>query len=407
MGKAKTNEEFAKELKEKRPDLEQLSFYVNAKTKVKVRGKECGHVWEVMPNSLLILKTGCPYCAWENLRTPLEKMLKRLKEVHGDSIIYISGFEKMSKKCFFKCTICGYIWKAVPCSIIHNKTGCPVCALEKRTLKRTTPLEKIIKIVDIISNHTIEYVSGYTTTCKKCKWRCKTCGYEWETTPNSIINNKTGCKKCKIKQSAKARTTPLEKVIECVKEIHGDSIVYVKGYVNSSTKCTWKCNYCGLEWEATPGHILSGRGCPICAKYSMERPIIELLKRKGIKFLHDAGLEGSNYNGSSRPLRADFIIETIKGKLVIETDGIQHFKCCDKHGGNAELQCIQARDIHKNKYCKENGICLIRITSSPTKEWGFPNHIVMKKFFELLDESTDGDGNLNIDVFRSYDFNRE
>ena len=60
--KRKTNEKFAKEFKEKRPDLEQLSFYVNSYIKIKVKSKKCRHEWSALPHNLL-RGTGCPKCA--------------------------------------------------------------------------------------------------------------------------------------------------------------------------------------------------------------------------------------------------------------------------------------------------------------------------------------------------------
>ena len=36
-------------------------------------------------------------------------------------------------------------------------------------------------------------------------------------------------------------------------------------YVNANTKILHKCKKDGYEWEATPGHISNGTGCPVCA----------------------------------------------------------------------------------------------------------------------------------------------
>ena len=44
------------------------------------------------------------------------------------------------------------------------------------------------------------------------------------------------------------------------------SIIPVDTYVNSSTKIGFRCIVCGNEWKASPGKILSGRGCPKCSR---------------------------------------------------------------------------------------------------------------------------------------------
>ncbi len=59
---AKTPEEFAAEVARVAPAIELLGTYVNARTKVVCRCKVCGHEWEATPNHLL-RGSGCPTCA--------------------------------------------------------------------------------------------------------------------------------------------------------------------------------------------------------------------------------------------------------------------------------------------------------------------------------------------------------
>ena len=53
---------------------------------------------------------------------------------------------------------------------------------------------------------------------------------------------------------------------------------------------------------------------------------------------------------------------------MIEYDGEQHYKAIDCWGGEKALKRCQKRDEIKNKYCKKNGITLIRIPY-----WDFEN----------------------------------
>ena len=60
-------------------------------------------------------------------------------------------------------------------------------------------------------------------------------------------------------------------------------------YVNARTKLPCRCVSCGHEWEALPGHLLQGHGCPACAgtaaldpagfsrRMAQEAPDVELL----------------------------------------------------------------------------------------------------------------------------------
>lgn len=106
------------------------------------------------------------------------------------------------------------------------------------------------------------YVSGYTTTQQKCLWTCGDCKNFWETTPNAVLDG-TGCPECAKKKRREHNTKPLPEILNRVKSIWGDSITYVTGYVNTKTKCTWKCK-CSNVWDSKPNSILNGYGCRKC-----------------------------------------------------------------------------------------------------------------------------------------------
>ena len=135
----------------------------------------------------------------------------------------------------------------------------------------------------------------------------------------------------------------------------------------------------------------------------METPVIEALTAKKVDFVHDCSLEGSNYNGSSFPLRADFRFK--KYPIIIETDGKQHFK--HNVGGRDNLNYTIERDLHKNKWCKEHEYILIRVTSSPTKEWGTEKHITLKELLDLIEKHITENGIVDVKAFKPYDFNKE
>ena len=400
----KTHNDFILEVSKINPDIEVLGFYVNSYTKIKVRCKNCNRIWDAFP-SALVHGVRCQKCVCEErskaYTTPLIDMLKQVYAIHGDDIMYLEGYTRKKKKCKWYCRVCWNVWDALPLHIINDGIGCPKCSYEKMALNKTTSLLEVLKQVFKKYGDSIIYLEGYKNKTTKCKWYCQICGNVWETTPEILLHAAKGCPIC----ARKSRHIELCEILRRLKEVHGDAIEYIGGYVDMKTKCKWKCNRCGYVWEAIPDNVLNGTGCPICVKSSLEKPILEALHKKGIKPLHDTGLEGSNYNGSSRPLRVDFIIETLKGKLAIEADGIQHFN----NSYNVEqLKVQQARDRYKDKILKERGYILIRVTSSPTKEWGFKNHITLKELLNLIEIGIDSKtGEIDFELFKQYDFNRE
>lgn len=402
-----TLEEFLERLKAKHGDsIEYVSGYKNTKTKCMFRCKIDGHTWFAIPNSILN-GSGCPICGkLKNIKkrtTTLDRMKERVKEVWGDSVEYICGYTKLTKKCWWKCTICGNIWMTTPSNLL-NKEGCPECKKVTISKKLTIPLEKIKERVKEIWGDLIEYISGYKNTSTKCKWRCTLDGYEWEAKPNDILQ-KHGCPLC-----AKCAPVTLEEAKQRVKEISNGTIEIVnpEDYVNTTSYLKFKCLIDGCVWEAWIYDVFRGAStCPMCKRYSMEKPILEALKNKGITPIHNKGLKGCYYEGGRKLIQPDFIIETPKGKMAIEADGRQHF--FPMFGQPEEnLKIIQDKDRYKDKILKEKEYILIRVTSSPTKEWGFKNHIALKELLDLIEIGIDSKtGEINFELFRKYDFNRE
>ena len=62
-----------------------------------------------------------------------------------------------------------------------------------RKTKKTNE-EFVIELQE--KNPNIKPLEEYKGALKKIRVECKTCGYQWETTPNCLISKKTGCAKC-------------------------------------------------------------------------------------------------------------------------------------------------------------------------------------------------------------------
>ena len=68
---------------------------------------------------------------------------------------------------------------------------------------------------------------------------------------------------------------------EYVAKVHdiNSNIAVVGMYVNNHTKILHRCALDNTMWEATPGNILSGKGCPKCARASRTLTNIEYVKK--------------------------------------------------------------------------------------------------------------------------------
>lgn len=127
-------------------------------------------------------------------------------------------------------------------------------------------------------------------------------------------------------------------------------------YVGAMKKILIDFN-CGHEphW-IIPSVLKNGISCPVCNESKGEKFIRMYLEKNNIDFVQEYVFENCKYK---RSLPFDFY--TSHYNLCIEYDGIQHFEVRNHFGGNKEFKNTQKRDKIKNKYCKDNGINLLRI----------------------------------------------
>lgn len=331
-----------------------------------------------------------------------EQFLKEFKEIHPD-LEPLDKYSGDAVKLHIHCLLCDTVWEATPGNLLHGKTGCPKCSVSLRG-KNSRKTDEQFNI-DLKNKHpNMLALESYVTNKTKIYFYCTICKNVQLASPERVMLRDNGCVFCGKKKRSISLAKTDEEFREQLKKINPD-IEALDKYVNNHTKIRVRCKLCNHIWKVTPHHLLDSKsGCPVCVKDSLEKPILDAFIKNKIVPEHNMLLDGSNYNGSCRPLFVDFVVITDKGKLAVEADGKQHFITIkDKE----PLVEIQGRDRHKDKILKERGFILIRITSSPTKEWGFKNHIVLNKFIELLKEGSDGNGNLDLDVFRPYDFNMD
>jgi len=317
---AKTQEQFEEELEIANPDIEAIGEYVNANTPIRFRCKKCDYEWDAQPSSILNQGTGCPRCVrylkvsfpetafFYYIRQLFPKTVQTHKAFGIEIDIYIPEVRKGIE-------YDGVAWhknkyradsrKTILCEkngieLIHIrehglrplKTG--KCILRsdnesneslvdsiKELLHYLSPRENVSvdvnrDINDIyeliphqnqtdlfinrmaVVNQEIEVLGKYYQARKPIKCRCKTCGYEWEITPDNLLRGH-GCPSCAGK-AKRSHEVFLEEI-----ELANPEIEVVGQYLGLAKKIRCKCKKCGYEWEPRADHLLEGHGCPNCS----------------------------------------------------------------------------------------------------------------------------------------------
>lgn len=161
-------------------------------------------------------------------------------------------------------------------------------------------------------------------------------------------------------------------IIMTVKKTHSEyvadvnlvnsNIEVIGRYNGASIKIKHRCKVCGYEWDAKPNSILSGKGCPECAKIKRAKSktktheqFVSLISNN-IKYEQQKRFSDCK---NERTLPFDFYLPDYK--CCIEYDGAQHYKEVDCWGGREYLSRRQRNDKIKDDYCAKNNMRLIRI----------------------------------------------
>lgn len=249
MARQKTHKQFVAEIANINQNIEVLGDYNGARNRLSVRCKLDGHVWESTPTNLL-KGYGCPKCVGLVKKTN-EQFVRELAHINPN-IEVLTEYKSARRHVHLKCKVDGFEWNATPSHLLSGR-GCPKCSrrLKRSHLDFVNELAKINPNVDVLG----EYKNSQTNLLVKCKLD----GYQWNPRANSLIQGQ-GCPKC----GKNARKTTDDFVLE-MSELHQD-IEVLGDYLGDGRKILLRCKKDGLEWEATPSHLLQGKGCPSCAK---------------------------------------------------------------------------------------------------------------------------------------------
>lgn len=430
--KRKTTEQYRQELAKYNPNIEVLEEYVNAKTKILHRYKNCGHLANVPPDRIL-RGSGCDICNRKNVGQKFKKTTDQYKKElsrKNAEIEVLENYIDAKTKIKHRHKICGTVWNVTPSSIL-NGTGCPKCAIEinakKKTLSDSQFRKKIIKPITVLS----AYVNNHAPVI--CQ--CKICSYIWNAIPSDLMlgtgcpncagnikkthiqfikeisssmdsnisvigiyndaktpiecqckicktifkampyNLKlgTGCKKCADRINGKLR---LKNNLQFIDELKNkNSNVEVLGqYLGANSKIEVQCTVCKNVWSPIASSLLCGTGCPSCKISHGEKCVQFFLDKNNITYHHPAKFDNLIGIGG-RHLSYDFYLPQYN--LLIEFQGEQHERPVEHFGGVKKFVIQKIHDTRKRRYAHEHNISLLEI-------WYYENNKIDKILTQTL-----------------------
>ena len=252
-----TTKDFISKVKKINADITILGEYKSSSERIKCQCNVCGHIWNPLANTL-IQKRGCPKCKnksnAERLTLSQEQFLEKLK-VTNPTVKPLDEYINSKTKIKFQCMICNHEWLTTP-NVILLGHGCPNCV--GRPKITTAIFKEQMKSI----NPKIQIIGEYVNTDTKVTCVCKICNHNWETTPHQLKSGR-GCPICgnKKKGSKNTNATFIEKLTN-----KNPNILPLEEYKGNKIKIRVSCLSCNHEWYVRPNNLLSGSGCPVCAK---------------------------------------------------------------------------------------------------------------------------------------------
>jgi very-short-patch-repair endonuclease/Zn finger protein HypA/HybF involved in hydrogenase expression len=350
--------------------------YVNAKTKVIIKCNICNNEFNQTLSKHINRGDGCSKCGIKNRadgrRKTTEQFVLESKAIHNDKynydkVVYVNSTDKV----VIRCNTCNTEFNQTPSKHINSGHGCPKCGIKNRTDGRHKTTEQFISSAKLIHYdkycyNKVDYANDHT----KITISCNKCNIDFKQTPAGHLTGR-GCSLCAIKNKANARRNTTDGFIAKSKSIHNNNYNYNKVlYVRRHFKVIIKCNKCNLEFNQEAGSHLSGSGCPFHTNKT------ELLVYQWLNTEYKDVKKEHIFNDLPNS-RFDFYMPEYN--LVIEVDGIQHFKQVSNWG---DPKIAQQKDKYKMDYCLANGISVVRILQEDIFNDMYDWQIELKKYIK-------------------------
>lgn len=312
----------------------------------------------------------CPYCSnrrvwpgYNDLATVRPDLLKDWDYEKNESLDPKRIVFTSTTKVNWKCSVCGYAWKASVGDRAKYDHGCPKCALKKKAKKNiATRIRKNGSLADeevaqewnYEKNGDLRPENFTRQSTMTVWWKCPVCGYEWQAKINNRVNGR-GCPCCADRVIVKGKNDLATTHPALAAEWHPTKNGNLKPsdvFAGSPRKVWWRCPL-GHEYQATILHRKDGTNCPICNSGRQTSFAEQAFFYYVSKVYQDAVSRYKDAIGDRMEL--DIYIPSIK--LAIEYDGVFWHK-----------QNKVKRELRKYELCREKGIRLIRLKEKYTDE---------------------------------------
>lgn len=305
--------------------------YKNVKTKMLFECRKA-HRWEAVFHSLVTRGTWCGKCSMN--MPEIEELHQHASSKGGKchSLEFINGHASYDWTCAE-----GHSWSAMWYSVKAGR-WCGICSQPRGNIE-TLQMEAEKHGGKCLSTKYVDINTRYL-------WECKE-GHQFEMRAIKVRCRGRWCRHCAYGMYS------IEEIREICNTRGGE---FLGGdHIRTHLKYDFRCAL-GHEWRTSLGVVISGSWCPRCRSSRGEQELICVFEELNLRYIRQYSYEDCR---DLRRLKFDFYLPD--HDILVEFDGIQHFKVVEYFGGFDGFAERVRKDYIKSDYCLENGKPLIRI----------------------------------------------
>lgn len=326
-------------------------LYVRSSDPVTIICREHGPFKQTPNNHLRGAR--CAHCMRSRHReacldTQYDFLIKALK-VHGSRYSYNEcSYVDSRTPVTIKCETHG-AFTQLPCVHLRG-CGCPSCGGRAKI-----NTEQFVAKARRVHGDMYDYSdTKYTRASERVSIRCRQHGVFTQNVGNHLSGN--GCPSCYIVSKPDTQSSFISKS----ELVHRDTYDYsAVAYLASKVPVNIICKKHGM-FSQQPRVHLSGSGCPACDASKGELLVARALDDLGVEYVREYSIKSC---GDIRPFRFDYMVKLESGPRFIEYNGDQHYVPIEHWGGVSHLQRTQERDALKSRYCSDNHLPLLVLSS--------------------------------------------
>lgn len=283
-----------------------------------------------------------------------EEFEKEVYELVKTEYTVLGTYTGNKAKILVKHNTCGHEYYISPYNF-KKGNRCRKCVAKRKGIKNSKTHKQFIEEFYSLDNVEYKILSEYRGIKSKIKVKHTTCGSEYYSRADVLLRG-SKCKECLHKRYSKENKKSTSTYAKEIENSTQREYTLISEYVNVNTKVKIRHNECNHEYEVFPYLFQRGRRCPKC-NYSKGEKLVEyVLKDMNKEYVPQYEFKDLKH---VKNLSYDFYLP--HEKILIEYQGIQHYKPVELFGGEKQYIIQKKHDELKREYAKNKKIKIIEV----------------------------------------------